>query len=1018
MIMTLFSFLLSFSVLFCSICLLSRFSEAQVLGNETDRHALLSFKTQITQDPYHVTKTWNESNHFCRWEGVICGHKHQRVTVLNLNSKGLEGPISPYLGNLSFLRIVTLTNNSFHSNIPREIGKLLRLEQLLLDSNNLEGDIPVNISLCSNLKVLDLSTNNLVGKMPVELGSLSKLLNLSIENTKITGGIPSSFGNLTSLEALMLRENTLVGNIPSTLDKLTKLKILSLSNNNFSGMFPPSIYNLSTLEVLSIVDNNQTGKLPTNIDRMLPNIKVFLLSGNQFSGPIPTSLFNATKLQSIGLIDNHFFGKVPHNIGNLKDLRYLALQNNDLGSGEHGDLDFLTALTNCSKIEIVGLNSNKFGGMLPVSVGNFSDKLVYLYLGRNQISGTLPTELGNLQNLISLSLYSNFFSGTIPPSLGNLQKLQQITLSENQLSGQVPSTLRNMSRLFRLHFSYNYLDGNISSFLGIPVLEILDICCNNFSSFIPKEIGLPSRLTQLNLRNNSLIGSIPKEVGSLKNLFYFTVSDNKLSGELPFTITGCVNLQYIYVEGNSFEGPLPPKLDSLKDLDNLDFSRNNFSGKIPRELERLPFLTGLNLSINDFEGEVPTKGIFRNASAFSVLGNPNVCGGIPELGLPKCGIQRSERKGIHPRLKITLSVLIPSFTVATFLVIYLLRKPKTNSPSEQRSLIDLKRVSYHDLYKATNAFSSENLIGTGSYGSVYKGTIHQDQSPIAVKVLNLMEHGASKSFFVECEALRAIRHRNLLKILTICSSVDFNGRDFKALVFEYMSNGSLESWLHPSSYGGVERSLSFYQRVNIAVDIASALDYLHNHCGKDIAHCDLKSSNVLLDDDMTAHVGDFGLAKYLPKRMNTSSSDHDESTSIAVRGTIGYIPPEYGMGGEVSKKGDVYSYGILLLEMFTGKRPTAAMFKDGLTLHEFSNMALSHHVMDIIDTRLLTEENQNGTTTHIHQMEEFLRLVIRIGVSCSVDSVSERMDIKHVFEEMNSIKRTVNSLQATTKGKL
>jgi serine/threonine protein kinase len=222
------------------------------------------------------------------------------------------------------------------------------------------------------------------------------------------------------------------------------------------------------------------------------------------------------------------------------------------------------------------------------------------------------------------------------------------------------------------------------------------------------------------------------------------------------------------------------------------------------------------------------------------------------------------------------------------------KKSKEHIPSTM-PMQGHRLVSYSQLVKATDGFSTSNLLGSGSFGSVYKGELEENPGEttnlVAVKVLKLQTPGALKSFTTECEALRNLRHRNLVKIITACSSIDNRGNDFKAIVFDFMPNGSLEGWLHHETTDDQteqQKCLNLLQRVTILLDVANALDYLHCHGPVPVVHCDLKPSNVLLDSEMVARVGDFGLAKII---VDTSPFSHQSTSSMGFRGTIGYAPP-------------------------------------------------------------------------------------------------------------------------------
>jgi Leucine-rich repeat (LRR) protein len=696
---------------------------------------------------------------------------------------------------------------------------------------------------------------------------------------------------------LFLVWNNLEGSIPSELGRLSSLGAFVLSANNLSGTIPPPIYNISSIYHFAVAANKLHGSLPPDVGLTLPNLEFFYVGLNSFTGPIPESLSNASRLSMLDFTENGLTGTVSQNLANLRALVKLNFEGNRLGNGEVGDLDFLSFLANCTSLENLGRGGNQFGGVLPSSIANLSSQLNTLIMGGNMIYGGIPDRIGNLVNLTILGLEDNYLGGPLPDALGKLRQLQILDLAWNTFSGLIHFSIGNLTKLTKLYMQENKFEGSIPASLGnCQNLLLLNLSINNLNDTIPKEvIGLSSLSISLLMYHNSLTSTLPFEVGNLENLGELDLSENRLYGEIPASLGSCTSLVSLHLEGNSFEGAIPLSLKTLRGLEEIDLSCNNLSGQIPEFLSKFLSLKHLNLSHNDLEGKMPSEGIFLNASAISIFGNDKLCGGIPELLLPKCyrNAQRPSMKRLA--LKVVMPVMLVLVPLCFFLTFYMVKKWRKR-PLVASSLKDwrLACISYAELQASTNYFSVDNLIGSGSFGSVYKGVLSSNGAIVAVKVLNLQQRGASKSFIDECNALKSLRHRNLLKIITTCSSIDHQGNDFKSLVFEFMSNGSLDQWLHPLKDKQHHcKRLSFIQRINIAIDVAYALEYLHLHCETPIVHCDIKPSNVLFNEDMVAHVGDFGLAKFIFEASHNPSKNEtlSESLSIALKGSIGYIPP-------------------------------------------------------------------------------------------------------------------------------
>ncbi|KAL5839327.1 hypothetical protein ACOSQ4_011935 [Xanthoceras sorbifolium] len=1033
----------------------------------TDQHALLALKDHITHDPTDIlAKNWSTSTSICTWIGVTCGLRHHRVITLNISYFGLAGTIPPQLGNMSFLRVLDIRNNSFFGSLPDELAQLRRLKganfgfnsfnmeiipswfgslskllHLLLNNNNFVGTIPLSLGNISSLEILDLSDNQLSGSFPSIVFQMPSLQVIDFSSNRLSGGLPSSIfnnlpnlqqlylgrnelqgeipnnlwqctnlrlvalernqfqgsiprdiGNLTLIDTLSLADNNFIGSIPPEIGDLRNLVALHLQNNSLTGLIPSVIFNISRIEVIALYMNHLSGHIPSTIGLRLPNIIKLNLGSNELSGVIPNSISNASQLIILQLSENSFSGPVPTTLGEIKNLQRLHIDSNQLiGEPLTQELTFLSSLTNCKHLKDLVLSDNPLDGTFPTSIGNLS--AIQNFLADScKIKGSIPQGIGSLSNLTKLGLENNELTGSIPTEIGEMRQLQVLNLNGNRLQGSIPSEICNLRNLGDLYLSDNKFSGPVPACLSSGTsLRVLHLNSNNLTSKIPSSLWSLRDIVDLNLSNNSLIGHLPMDIENLRVVIHIDLAWNELTGEIPSSIGNIQTLINFSIAHNELKGHIPESFGNVISLELLDLSSNNLSGTIPKSLEKLRYLKYMNVSLNRLDGEIPTGGAFANFSAESFMGNGQLCG-APQLQVPPCktGTNRQSKTTKLVRLICILFAIASAIVVLALIIQWFIsQKRKTNSLNREdvSTLATWRRIPYDELYRATNGFDESNLVGTGGFGSVYKGKL-LDGNDTAIKVFNLQLERALKSFDDECEVMSKICHRNLVKIVSCCSNWDF-----KALVLEYMPNGSLEKWLYSHNY-----FLDILQRLNIMIDVASALEYLHHGYGTPIVHSDIKPSNVMLDEDMVAHVSDFGIAKLL--------REEDFMTQTHTLATVGYMAPEYGSEGIVSVRGDVYSFGILLMETFTRKKPTDNMFEEGMSLKCWVQKALPQLVNEVVDANLLGEENLTST-------KDCISSILKLAVDCSEDLPEKRLEIINVLRSLVNIRTRFQKSLAT-----
>ncbi|KAF8389608.1 hypothetical protein HHK36_024127 [Tetracentron sinense] len=889
----------------------------------------------------------NFSSDCCSWDGVFCESSSENSTVssnrvvgLNLGRRRLRGKLSESLAGLDQLRTLNLSNNFLRGSPPVKLFHLQNLEVLDLSYNDLDGSIPVDTDLPS-IRFLDFSENLFRGSIGAGICNTStriQVLNLSMNY--FSGKFPAGFGNCISLEHLFLNSNYLSGNLPEDLFGLQNLIRLNLQDNRLNGSLSSGIRNLSNLIQLDISLNAFTGILP-DVFLRFGKLQSFSAHSNNFSGDLPASLSKSPTLNLLNLRNNSLGGQIVLDCSAMVNLTSL-----DLGSNQFkGSIP--DNLPSCQGLTTINLARNNFNSQIPESFKDFQT-LSYLSLSNSSlynISGALRI-LQQCKNLTTLVLTLNFHGEEMPADTSlQFEKLKVLIIANCKLTGTIPPWLSNCTKLQLLDLSWNRLDGTIPAwFGGLQFLFYLDLSNNSFSGEIPRSL---TGLESLIFRNISFEEPAPdfpffskrNENQSTKGLQYNQVwnfpptldlSYNKLTGLLWSEFGNLKKLHVLDLKENKLSGAIPSELSGMTSLETLDLSHNNLSGIIPPSLVSLNFLSKFSVAYNQLSGKIPSEGQFLTFPNSSFEGNKGLCGDhfylCPRDQIPLQPPRKPKRnKGVIIGMTVGIGLGTIILLALMFLIMSRTHSQRVDDPENEdsdatdRNLEQLgsglvvlfqnkelnKELSIDDLLKSSNNFDQANIIGCGGFGLVYRATL-PDGRKVAIKRLSGDCGQMEREFKAEVEALSRAQHENLVLLQGYCSH-----KNDRLLIYSFMENASLDYWLHEKFHGA--SSLDWETRLRIAQGTARGLAYLHQSCQPHILHRDIKSSNILLDENFEAHLADFGLARLI--------FPYDTHVTTDLVGTLGYIPPEYGQKPVATYKGDIYSFGVVLLELLTGKRP-------------------------------------------------------------------------------------------------
>ncbi|KAJ8536289.1 hypothetical protein K7X08_034690 [Anisodus acutangulus] len=961
--------------------------------------------------------------------------KCQNLRFLNLSHNIIDGELN--LTGLNNLQVLDLTMNRIHGEISLTFpGICDSLVVANISNNNFTGEIGSTFDQCSNLRYLDLSYNNLTGELSL---GFDKLKEFSVSKNNCTGSLPSSFftPNCT-LQALDLSENEFVGGLPKEIANCKNLEELNLFGNNFSGPIPKEIGSVMSLQALYLGSNKFSREIPETLSGLsnlvfldlsrnnfrgeiqeifgrFTQVRFLLLHGNSYTGGIVSSgIPNLVNLSRLDLSDNQFSGPLPVELSKMNGLKFLILAYNQFnGSIPSVYGDILT-------LQAVDLSSNKLTGAIPPRFGKLTS-LLWLMLANNSLTGGIPPELGNCSSLLWLNLANNHLSGPIPPQLSRIGSNPMPTFLSNRQKDKVTAGSGECFAMKR------WIPADYPPFSFVyPLLtrkncrSLWDKLLKGYGLFPVCERGSNVRSNQisgyLQLSMNKFSGGIPPEIGSMQNFSMLHLGVNEFAGTLPSEI-GQMQLVVLNVSQNRISGEIPRQIGYIKCLQNLDLSYNNFSGLFPASFSNLTDLSKFNVSFNPhIYGTIPESGQLATFEKSSYLGNPLFH--LPSFIDNSTNNNVINKGGSFERPTKVGAILVFLAFVLAFLVCglmtlilclvlkspidtpgYLLEDSKgrhdvasssgASSPwlSNDVKVIRLDRTSFthSDILKATGRFSNDRIIGKGGFGTVYRGVL-PDGRQVAVKKLQREGIEGEREFQAEMEVLSGNDfgwHPNLVTLYGWC----LNGSE-KLLVYEYMGGGSLDDIITDRT------KFTWKKRINVAIDVARALVFLHHECYHCIVHRDVKASNVLLDKDGRARVTDFGLARVM------DAGDSHVSTMVA--GTIGYVAPEYGQTWQATTKGDVYSYGVLAMELATGRR---AVDGGEECLVEWARRVMGDgrqgFTRAIIPVSLLVSGLAEGA-------EELCEL-LRIGIRCTADIPHARPNMKEVLNMLIAISRCQRS---------